>query len=86
MNNSSNLNKDIFSIKNFVVIITGSGRGIGLDLAMAFIKNGARVIRLDKHIKKIKNYKFQDYKVDLTNHRLVEKIVNKSIRENLRLE
>ena len=37
----------------------------------------SRVIRLDKHIKKVKNYKFQDYKVDLTNHRLVEKIVNK---------
>ena len=68
MNNFSTLKKNIFSIKNSVVIITGSGRGIGLDLAIAFIKNGANVIRLDKNISKIKNYKFQDYKVDLTNH------------------
>ena len=77
MNYSSSFKKNIFSIKNSVVIITGSGRGIGLELAIAFIKNGANVIRLDKNISKMKNYEFQDYKVDLTNHILVEKIINK---------
>ena len=44
------MNKKLFNIKNFVTIITGSGRGIGLEIATAFYKHGAKVIRLDLNL------------------------------------
>ena len=53
------MKNNIFSVKNLVVIITGSGRGIGLELAIAFANNGAKVIRLDKKLKKLKNINFK---------------------------
>ena len=47
--------KDIFSIKEKVIIITGGGKGIGHDLSINMTKRGAFVYAID--IKFTKNLK-----------------------------
>ena len=64
------MNKKLFNIKNFVTIVTGSGRGIGLEIATGFYKYGAKVIRIDLNLKKHKLYKFDDYKIDLRKQKI----------------
>ena len=71
------MNKKLFNIKNFVTIVTGSGRGIGLEIATGFYKYGAKVVRIDINLKKHKLYKFDDYKIDLTKQKLVDRCLNK---------
>ena len=39
---------ELFSIKDKIVIITGCGSGIGLELARGFILNGAHVIGISR--------------------------------------
>ena len=70
------MNKKLFNIKNFVTIVTGSGRGIGLEIATGFYKYDAKVIRIDSNLKKHKLYKFDDYKIDLTKQKLVTQCLN----------
>ena len=70
------MNKKLFNIKNFVTIVTGSGRGIGLKIAEGFYEYGAKVIRIDLNLKKHKLYKFDDYIIDLTKEKLVDRCVN----------
>jgi len=70
------MDKKLFNIKNFVTIVTGSGRGIGLEIATGFYKYGAKVIRIDCNLKKHKLYKFDDYKIDLTKQKLVTRCLN----------
>ena len=70
------MNKKLFNIKNFVTIVTGSGQGIGLEIATGFYKYGAKVIRMDLNLKKHKLYKFDDYIIDLTKQKLVDRCVN----------
>ena len=41
---SINMSKKIISFKDRVVIITGSGLGLGKDYALAFAKRGAKVV------------------------------------------
>lgn len=77
---------NIFSVKNLVVVITGSGRGIGLELAVAFINNGATVIRIDKNLKKIKKYHFQDFKLDLSNFNLINETLAKIKKKFKRID
>ena len=71
------MSKKLFNIKNFVTIVTGSGQGIGLEIATGFYKYGAKVIRMDLNLKKHKLYKFADYKIDLTKQKLVDQCLNK---------
>ena len=70
------MNKKLFNIKNFVTIVTGSGRSIGLKIAAGFYEYGAKVIRIDLNLKKHKLYKFDDYIIDLTKQKLVDRCVN----------
>ena len=70
------MNKKLFNIKNFITIVTGSGRGIGLEIATGFYKYGAKVIRIDSNLKRHKLYKFDDYKIDLTKQKLVTQCLN----------
>ena len=70
------MNNKLFNIKNFVTIVTGSGRGIGLKIAEGFYEYGAKVIRIDLNLKKHKLYKFDDYIIDLTKQKLVDRCVN----------
>ena len=70
------MNKKLFNIKNFVTIVTGSGQNIGLKIAAGFYEYGAKVIRIDLNLKKHKLYKFDDYIIDLTKQKLVDRCVN----------
>ena len=70
------MNKKLFNIKNFVTIVTGSSRSIGLKIAEGFYEYGAKVIRIDLNLKKHKLYKFDDYIIDLTKQKLVDQCVN----------
>ena len=70
------MSKKLFIIKNFVTVVTGSGQGIGLEIATGFYKYGAKVIRIDLNLKKHKLYKFDDYIIDLTKQKLVDRCVN----------
>ena len=70
------MNKNLFNIKNFVTIVTGSGRSIGLKIAAGFYEYGAKVIRIDLNLKKHKLYKFDDYIIDLTKQKLVDRCIN----------
>ena len=70
------MNKKLFNIKNFVTIVTGSGRSIGLKIAAGFYEYGAKVIRIDLNLKKHKLYKFDDYIIDLTKQKFVDRCVN----------
>ena len=70
------MNKKLFNIKNFVTIVTGSNRSIGLKIATGFYEYGAKVIRIDLNLKKHKLYKFDDYIIDLTKQKLVDQCVN----------
>ena len=70
------MNKKLFNIKNFVTIVTGSGQSIGLKIAAGFYEYGAKVIRIDLNLKKHKLYKFDDYIIDLTKQKLVDRCVN----------
>ena len=44
----------MFDIRGKNIIITGSGKGIGLQLANGISEQGANVIRIDKNFKKKK--------------------------------
>ena len=49
-------------------MITGSGRGIGLEIAKEYLNHGAKVIALDINIKKLLNLKKYKNKI------LIEKL------------
>ena len=55
--------------KNKTVLITGSGRGIGLEIAREYLNHGAKVIALDINTKKLLNLR-KRYK----NKILIEKL------------
>ena len=46
------MNDGLFSVKGKVIIITGSGQGIGEFLASGLSKSGATVYCIDKKFKK----------------------------------
>jgi NAD(P)-dependent dehydrogenase (short-subunit alcohol dehydrogenase family) len=75
------INKNIFSIKNKVCVITGGCGGIGLALSKAINQNNGKLVIIDKIIKKkIINKNIHYYKCDLENKN-DSKIVIKQIMQ-----
>lgn len=72
---------DLFSVKNKIVIITGSGKGIGMHLATSIAEHGAYVYAIDKLFKNSFKKKsppnlFQ-VKCDVSNRNKFQKICKK---------
>jgi len=45
---SNNYLETVFSLKNKTAIITGGSKGIGAEIARAFIKSGANVVCISR--------------------------------------
>ena len=72
---------NLFSVENFVVIITGSGKGIGYELSKSFAKNKSFVYSIslafpNKIPKNLNKYLFQE-KCDVRNEDKFRKICKK---------
>lgn len=53
--------------KNKIVLVTGSSRGVGLEITKYFLENGAIVLGLSKGASKINNKHYHHFAVDLSN-------------------
>ena len=76
------INKNIFSVKKKNVIITGAGRGLGLEIANYFSYSGANVYIFDKYFKKsylCKNIK--RIKCDFINKKRTINLIKKSLKK-----
>jgi len=71
----------LFSIKGKTVVITGSGSGIGFELAKGFIINGAHVIGISRTRPKEKIDFKMFFECDINDNKKVELITQK-IKEN----
>jgi gluconate 5-dehydrogenase len=76
--------QDIFSVKDKIVLITGSTQGIGLTLARGFCRADAKVVingrdqaKVDKVVNELtqSSYKVYGSAFDVTNKELVEKSI-----------
>ena len=80
--------KDIFSIKEKVIIITGGGKGIGHDLSINMTKRGAFVYAIDIKFQNIAHnneFLFQE-KCDITNYKKFEKICDKIFKKHKKID
>ena len=66
---------ELFSIKDKIVIITGCGSGIGLELAKGFILNGAHVIGISRSKPQDKIDFKVFYECDLNDERKLKSII-----------
>ncbi len=80
-----------FSVESKVVLVTGSGRGIGFGIAKRFVENRAKVVILDINeevvnaaVEKLKDISetVYGYVLDVTDAKLVEKVI-KTINSDL---
>ncbi len=79
--------KDIFSIRDKVVVITGAGRGIGNFLAMEMQKRSAIVYAIDKKFKnKSKTENLFMIKGDITNKKNISKICEQIFITNRKID
>lgn len=72
---------DLFSIKDYVIIITGSGRGIGAHLAVSMAKHSAYVYCISTSFpqsipENLSNHLFQIH-CDVSDHKKFQKICDK---------
>ena len=77
------------SLKNKIIIVTGSSRGIGKKISQGFLKNGAKVIGVSKkfHIKKIiKNKNYKHYYCDLSDKKEILKVLDNIKKENKKID
>ena len=72
----------LFSVKNKVIFITGTSRGIGREIATTFLKLGAVVIGLSRksNPKIIKNKNYHHFICNLENFGQLKKTINKAIK------
>ncbi len=79
---------NLFSIRNKVVIITGSNQGIGEILAKGMENNGAIVYRIDKKFSKSTKSKKRIYdKVcDIVNSKQIENVCKEIFNENKKID
>ena len=77
----------MFSIKNKVVLITGTSRGIGRNIAEAFLKQNAIVIGISRNTKKIiKNKNYFHFVCDLTNIKKLQKVIFKILKTKKKID
>ena len=71
----------LFSVKNKVVFITGTSRGIGKEIAQAFLKLGAIVIGISRNKAKIIKHKNYHHLVcDLQNFEELKSTATKALK------
>tara|TARA_Y100000590_G_scaffold456625_1_gene607563 strand:+ start:968 stop:1711 length:744 start_codon:yes stop_codon:yes gene_type:complete len=74
--------KDLFTVKDKNIIITGGSQGIGLALAKGFDNNGANVIVLDKkNSSKLPN-SVSFYKADISSTKKINNIFSKIVKNH----
>jgi len=72
---------EIFSVKNKVIFITGTSRGIGKEVALAFLKLKAIVIGVSRNRKKIIKHKNYYHLVcDLNDHESLSRTTKKAVK------
>ncbi|KFM20106.1 Gluconate 5-dehydrogenase protein [Marine Group I thaumarchaeote SCGC AAA799-P11] len=81
--------RDIFSIKNKVIIVTGGGKGIGYDLAKNMAERNAYVYAIDIEfpnvIQNTNPFLFQE-KCDITNYKKFEKVCDKIFKNYKKID
>lgn len=80
---------DLFSIKNYVIIITGAGGGIGQKLATAFAERNAIVYAVDKQFGKrypTTDGRIKPIKTDLTDEIKFQKICRNIFGQHKRID
>ena len=72
---------EIFSVKNKVVFITGASRGIGREIAIAFLKLKAVVIGVSRNENKsIKHKNYYHLVCDLKNYQAIKHATNQALK------
>ena len=79
--------KDIFSVKNKIIVITGAGKGIGFLLANELSKRSAVIYAIDKTFpKKNKTNNYFQKICDITNKTRLENVCKNIFNNNKRID
>ena len=78
--------KKQFDLSNKVVIVTGAGRGNGLQIAKDFHKMGSIVYRIDKKIVNLKKKKLIDINLDLSNLSKIKSTILSIYKKHKRID
>ena len=76
--------KKIFDIKGKIILVTGSNRGNGYEIARGLSDAGAKIIRIDKNFNNSINS--DDYKVNLLNENEIKDFFDKFIKRYKRID
>jgi NAD(P)-dependent dehydrogenase (short-subunit alcohol dehydrogenase family) len=79
---------DLFSIRNKVIVITGSNQGIGEILAKGMQKKGAIIYRIDKRFSKSgkKKKKIYDKVCDIVDSKQIKNVCKEIFNENKKID